>query len=185
MHRSVADRRPGAREGTFSHVVFLTDVGIGIAIGMLAGTTGTHGSARGRMTLLAAVIGLVAGFLLDGPLGAVLALGGAVLSCLVISDLIAGASRREGSGGGALAFIVALAALVVAGISLASACTMRFRPLATRSTREAVAIELQPRSAYVMRGEIRNAWQHSIMPTRALRYSVTLRTLSEARPAPA
>ena len=33
---------------------------------MLAGTTGTHGSARGRMTLLAAVIGLVAGFLLDG-----------------------------------------------------------------------------------------------------------------------
>jgi hypothetical protein len=99
-------------------VDFLSDVGIGIAIGMLAGTTGTHGSARGRMTLLAAVIGLVAGFLLDGGLGAVLALVGAVLACLVISDLIAGASRREGSGGGALAFIVALAALVVVGVSL-------------------------------------------------------------------
>jgi hypothetical protein len=99
-------------------VDFLTDVGIGIAIGMLAGTTGTHGSARGRMTLLAAVIGLVAGFLLDGALGAVLALVGAVLACLVISDLIAGASRREGSGGGALAFIVALAALIVVGVSL-------------------------------------------------------------------
>ena len=48
----------------FSHVDVLTELGIGIAIGMLAGTTGTHGSARGRMTLLAAVIGLVAGFLL-------------------------------------------------------------------------------------------------------------------------
>lgn len=97
---------------------FLTEVGIGIAIGMLAGTTGTHGSARGRMTLLAAVIGLVAGFLLDGALGAVLALAGAVLACLVISDLIAGASRREGSGGGALAFIIALAALVVVAVAL-------------------------------------------------------------------
>lgn len=97
---------------------FLTELGIGIAIGMLAGTTGTHGSARGRMTLLAAVIGLIAGFLLDGPLGAVLALAGAVLACLVISDLVAGASRREGSGGGALAFIVALAALIVVAAAL-------------------------------------------------------------------
>jgi len=99
-------------------VDFLTEVGIGIAVGMLAGTTGTHGSARGRMTLLAAVIGLIAGFLLGGALGAVLALAGAVLACLVISDLIAGASRREGSRGGALAFIVALAALVVVAVAL-------------------------------------------------------------------
>jgi len=85
---------------------------------MLAGTTGTQGSARGRMTLLAAVIALVVGFLLDEALGAVLALAGAVLACLVISDLIAGAGRREGSGGGALAFIVALAALIVVAVSL-------------------------------------------------------------------
>jgi hypothetical protein len=99
-------------------VDLLTELGIGIAIGMLAGTTGTHGSARGRMTLLAAVIALVAGFLLDGPLAAVLALVGAVLACLVISDVIAGASRREGSGGGALAFIVALAALIVLAVAL-------------------------------------------------------------------
>jgi hypothetical protein len=99
-------------------VDFLTEVGIGIAIGMLAGTTGLHGSARGRMTLLAAVIALVAGFLLEGALGAILAILGAVLACLVISDLIAGASRREGSGGGALAFIVGLAALIVVGLAL-------------------------------------------------------------------
>jgi hypothetical protein len=96
----------------------LTDLGIGIAIGMLAGTTGTHGSARGRMTLLAAVIGLVVGLLVDGGLGAVLGLAGGVLACLAISDLVAGASRREGSGTGALGFIVALAALVVVAIAL-------------------------------------------------------------------
>ncbi|MBA3865243.1 MAG: hypothetical protein H0X42_02665 [Solirubrobacterales bacterium] len=96
----------------------LTQLGIGIAIGMLAGTTGTHGSARGRMTLLAAVIGLVVGFLLAGALGGVLALVGAAAACLVISDLVFGASRREGSGGGALGFIVALAALIVVAISV-------------------------------------------------------------------
>ena len=96
----------------------LTELGIGIAIGMLAGTTGTHGSARGRMTLLAAVIALVAGFLLDGPLGALLGIVGAVGACLVISDLVAGASRREGSRAGALGFIVALAALIVVAFAL-------------------------------------------------------------------
>ena len=89
---------------------FLTDLGIGFAIGMLAGTTGTTGGARGRMVLLSAIVGLVAGFLIDGVLGAV--------SCLVISDLVFGASRREGSGGGPLGFIVALAALVVLAMAL-------------------------------------------------------------------
>ncbi len=97
---------------------FLTELGLGIAIGMLAGTTGTHGSARGRMTLLAAVIGLVVGFLIEGALGAVLALAGAAAACLIISDIVAGAGRREGSRGGALAFIVMLAALVVVAIAL-------------------------------------------------------------------
>jgi hypothetical protein len=99
-------------------VDFLQDLGIGFAIGMLAGTTGTQGGARGRMVLLAAIVGLVAGFLLDGVLGAVLALAGAAVACLVISDLVFGASRREGSGAGALGFIVALAALVVLAIAL-------------------------------------------------------------------
>jgi hypothetical protein len=99
-------------------VGILTDLGIGLAIGMLAGTAGTHGSARGRMTVLAAVIGIVAGFLLDGVVGALVALVGAALACIVVSDVVYGASRREGGGGGALGFIVALAALVVVGIAL-------------------------------------------------------------------
>ena len=96
---------------------FLTDVGLGIAIGMLAGTTGTHGSARGRMTVLAAVIGLIAGFLIDGPPGGVLALLGATAACIVISDIVAGAGRRENGGGGALGFLIGVAALVVAIVS--------------------------------------------------------------------
>jgi hypothetical protein len=95
----------------------LTELGIGIAIGMLAGTTGLHGSARGRMTLLAAVIGLVAGFLLDGPLGALLAAVGAVVACLVVSDVVSGAGRREGSSG-ALGFLIGVVALVVIAIAL-------------------------------------------------------------------
>lgn len=102
------------------------ELGIGIAIGMLAGTTGTRGSARGRMTLLAAVLGLGLGFLLSGAaelsgiLGAFFCLAGAVLACLVISDVISGASRRrEGaSGPGALGFLVSLAALVVVAVSV-------------------------------------------------------------------
>jgi hypothetical protein len=98
-------------------VDFLTQLGVGVAIGMLAGTTGTHGSARGRMTLLAAIIGFVIGLLLDGPLGALLGLVGAVFACLVISDVVSGASRREGSAAGALGFLVGLAALFVVAIS--------------------------------------------------------------------
>jgi hypothetical protein len=98
-------------------VDILTDLGIGLAIGMLAGTAGTHGSARGRMTILAAVIGVVAGFLLDGVVGALVALVGAALACIVVSDIVYGASRREGSGGGALGFIVGLAAFVVIAIA--------------------------------------------------------------------
>jgi len=100
------------------------ELGIGIAIGMLAGTTGTRGSARGRMTILAATIGLIAGYLLAGAadlgglLGAILAALGAALGCIVISDLVSGASRREGGGAGALGFIVSLAALVVVAAAL-------------------------------------------------------------------
>jgi len=99
-------------------VDLLEQLGIGIAIGMLAGTTGTHGSARGRMTLLAAVIGLVVGFLLDGALGAVACLVGAVCACLVASDVVYGASRRQGSTAGALGFLIALAALVIVALAL-------------------------------------------------------------------
>jgi uncharacterized membrane protein YeaQ/YmgE (transglycosylase-associated protein family) len=108
--------------GSFSGICL--ELGIGIAIGMLAGTTGTHGSARGRMTILAGVIGLVIGALLAGsadvstPAGALFALLGAVAACLIVSDVVSSAGRREGSGSGALAFLVSLAALLVLAIAI-------------------------------------------------------------------
>ncbi len=108
--------------GSFSGICF--ELGIGIAIGMLAGTTGTHGSARGRMTILAGAIALAIGFLLSGSAdvnslaGALFCPIGAVFACLVVSDVVSSAGRREGSGAGALGFLVSLAALVVVAIAI-------------------------------------------------------------------
>jgi alkylated DNA repair dioxygenase AlkB len=66
---------------------------------------------------------------------------------------------------------------LVIGISLANACRMRFRPYDNQRDRSAVVtLELAPRSLYVMQGEIRWRWQHSIPPAKALRYSMTFRT---------
>ena len=67
---------------------------------------------------------------------------------------------------------------LVCGISLAAAARMRFRPFPpTGNRKEVLSLELAPRSAYVLRGDARWRWQHSIPPTKALRYSVTFRTL--------
>jgi chromate transport protein ChrA len=108
--------------GSFSGICL--ELGLGLAIGMLAGTTGTHGSARGRMTILAGVIALVIGALLAGSAnvstaaGSILCLVGAVFACVVVSDVVSSASRREGSGAGALSFLVSLAALIVVAIAI-------------------------------------------------------------------
>jgi alkylated DNA repair dioxygenase AlkB len=72
---------------------------------------------------------------------------------------------------------------IVVGISLAGTARMRFRPYAIKDTRArraaTIELELAPRSAYVMQGDIRWQWQHHIPPTRQLRYSITFRTLRE------
>ena len=68
----------------------------------------------------------------------------------------------------------------VVGVSLLSACRMRMRrypPVAPRRA-DALAIALQPRSAYALQGTARWGWQHNIAPTPGLRYSVTFRTRS-------
>jgi alkylated DNA repair dioxygenase AlkB len=71
---------------------------------------------------------------------------------------------------------------LVVGISLAGAARMRFRPYAAKTEKRAIVeLELAPRSAYVMQGEIRWNWQHQIPPTRQLRYSITFRTLARRR----
>jgi alkylated DNA repair dioxygenase AlkB len=64
----------------------------------------------------------------------------------------------------------------VVGVSLGGVATMRFRPYPPRRRAKVFTLELQPRSAYVLRDEARWAWQHSIAPTPQLRYSVTFRT---------
>ena len=96
-------------------------------MGALAGTAGLEGSARGGMTLLAAAVGLVAGVLSASAddqsvlAGALPGLLGAAVACAVISGVVAGEARRGGGGSGgsgALGFMVSIAALVVAGVSI-------------------------------------------------------------------
>lgn len=67
----------------------------------------------------------------------------------------------------------------VAGVSLGGYCRMRFRPYPPRRGRDpkTFAVELAPRSAYVMRGDVRWQWQHSISATPEQRWSITFRTL--------
>lgn len=66
---------------------------------------------------------------------------------------------------------------IVVGLSLGAACRMRLRPCGIpRDRGVAVALELAPRSLYVMEDDVRREWQHSIPPAKALRYSITLRT---------
>jgi alkylated DNA repair dioxygenase AlkB len=74
----------------------------------------------------------------------------------------------------------------VVGVSLASSCRMRFQ-LGKGEERRTYDQELLPRSAYVLAGEARSAWQHSIPAVKQTRYSITFRTLREraAREAPA
>jgi alkylated DNA repair dioxygenase AlkB len=67
---------------------------------------------------------------------------------------------------------------VVVGVSLASSCRMRFRPFPPESGKrqDVFALELEPRSVYVLRGSVRWRWQHSVPATKGLRYSITFRT---------
>jgi alkylated DNA repair dioxygenase AlkB len=68
----------------------------------------------------------------------------------------------------------------VIGISLGAPCRFRFRR--KKGTRwERASIELQPGSAYLLRGPARWDWQHSIPPVDQLRYSVTFRSLRESK----
>lgn len=65
---------------------------------------------------------------------------------------------------------------IVAGLSLAGTARMRWRPYAAQDAAHTFSLDLAPRSLYVMRDEIRWQWQHSMPPTRELRYSITMRT---------
>ena len=66
---------------------------------------------------------------------------------------------------------------IVAGLSLASACRMRYRSYDDKDL--IYGIDLAPRSLYVLKEDIRWQWEHSIPPVKNKRYSVTLRTLAD------
>ena len=69
----------------------------------------------------------------------------------------------------------------IAGVSLRAPCRMRLQRT-LKGERTTAALELAPRSAYLLSGKARWSWQHSIPATKDLRYSVTFRTLRRDRP---
>ena len=74
---------------------------------------------------------------------------------------------------------------VIAGVSLISACRMKFRPYVSPSNlrdlqgprRTTHEIDLPPRSGYLITSVARREYEHSIPHTAALRYSITFRNL--------
>jgi alkylated DNA repair dioxygenase AlkB len=63
----------------------------------------------------------------------------------------------------------------IVALSFGSPCVLRLRRPAGKSWERASA-EVLPRSAYMLSGEVRDGWQHSIAPMDTLRYSVTFRS---------
>ena len=67
----------------------------------------------------------------------------------------------------------------IVGLSLGAPCRMRFQRRSKEGERLVEVLELAPRSAYLLSGQARWTWQHSIPSTKGLRYSITFRTLKE------
>jgi alkylated DNA repair dioxygenase AlkB len=66
---------------------------------------------------------------------------------------------------------------IIVGVSLLAPATMRFRKAdGARWTR--VSHTVQPRSIYILDGEARTHWEHSIPQLPDLRYSIIFRTIS-------
>ena len=66
----------------------------------------------------------------------------------------------------------------VVGLSLNTAAVLRFRQRTPVGFRRA-ALEVAPRSVYLLSGEVRREWEHRITPGDQLRFSITFRTLSD------
>lgn len=74
----------------------------------------------------------------------------------------------------------------VFGVSLGGAARLRFRPYPYSPSlrRQILALEVQPRSIYRLEGDARWRWQHSVEPTRELRWSITFRERRNAARSP-
>jgi DNA oxidative demethylase len=64
----------------------------------------------------------------------------------------------------------------VIGISLGGSARLRFQR-GKREKRRVWELLLEPRSGYVLAGEARRSWEHSIPPAKERRYSITFRTV--------
>jgi alkylated DNA repair dioxygenase AlkB len=63
----------------------------------------------------------------------------------------------------------------IVAVSFLAPCVLRLRRKTNEDWERRFA-RIEPRSAYLLSGTVRNSWQHSIAPMDVLRYSVTLRT---------
>jgi alkylated DNA repair dioxygenase AlkB len=68
---------------------------------------------------------------------------------------------------------------VIFGLSLGSACKLRFRKLAGKSW-DRFTLDADSRSLYMMSGASRHIWEHSIPAVASPRYSITFRTMNNA-----
>ena len=64
----------------------------------------------------------------------------------------------------------------VVGVSIGASARLRFQR-GKGEARRVWEVLLEPRSGYVLAEKARTSWQHSIPPTKELRYSITFRTL--------
>lgn len=65
---------------------------------------------------------------------------------------------------------------IVLGLSLGASCPFRFRRRRGEGW-ERYTIQAEPRSLYLMAGDARSVWEHSIAPVAAPRWSITFRTM--------
>ena len=66
----------------------------------------------------------------------------------------------------------------VVGVSLNTPAKLRFRRRRPGGF-DRFSLDVAPRSAYLLSGEARHDWEHSIAPGEQLRFSITFRTLSD------
>jgi alkylated DNA repair dioxygenase AlkB len=67
----------------------------------------------------------------------------------------------------------------VLGISLGSGCPFRFRRKEGSGWKR-FTLDAAPRSIYLMDGEARLVWEHSIAPVVQPRWSITFRTMASS-----
>ncbi len=65
---------------------------------------------------------------------------------------------------------------LIVGVSLGAPCSLRFRNLTAPRKWQRTEQVVEPGSMYLLTGEARTAWEHSIAPVSELRYSLTFRT---------